>query len=162
MDTLPIKNTSNKDLRRLCDVAIQHCRAVKVANNDTFNTVLTVILQQKLDNNAWLKWVENSNDSERVPPCTKSFKFLDLQVTHLESVSHTGHKQAPGPDHKMPVKLSFVASTDDTCLACKNQGHQMNTCGVFKCWILMDNISIVRDLGLCMNCLKIGHLAENC
>ena len=77
---------------------IQHYQALKAAKKDLFEMVLAVILQQKLDEKTQLKWVEFSNDSENVPPYTEFLKFLDLDVRHVESVSHNGHKQASGSD----------------------------------------------------------------
>ena len=54
VDTVPVKNGSDKELCRLYDATIQHYRALKAANNDSFDTVLTVILQQKVDEKTWL------------------------------------------------------------------------------------------------------------
>ena len=53
------------------DAAIQHYQALKVAKNNLFNTVLTVILQQKVDDRTRLKWAEFSNNSESVASCTE-------------------------------------------------------------------------------------------
>ena len=69
----------------------------------------------------------------------------------------------PDPNRKMPsVKPSYAISTDDACLACKKRGHQIHTCSVFKGRTWADRISVVKDLGLCMNCLRAGHIAEKC
>ena len=163
VDAIPVKNGSDRELRRLYDAATQHYRALKAAKHDSFDTVLTVILQQKLDERTRLKWAEFSCESEQVPPCTELLKFLDLQARNLESVSHAGHKHASGSDRRMPsVKPSFALSNDDACLACKKQGHQIHTCSVFKGWRLADRFSVVREQGLCMNCLRKGHIAEKC
>ena len=83
-------------------------------------------------------------------------------MKHFESVFHTGHKQASGSDRKLPVKKFYASSKDDTCLAYKKRGHQIHTCSVFKGWMFADRISLVRELGLCMNCLRKVHMAENC
>ena len=48
VDAVPVKNGNDKELRRLYDIATQHYRALKAAKQDSFDTVLTVILQQKL------------------------------------------------------------------------------------------------------------------
>ena len=77
-------------------------------------------------------------------------------------VSHTGHKQDSGSDRKLPVKQSCASSTDDTCLACKKRGHQIHTCNVFKRGIFAERISVVRESGLCINCLRKRHMAEKC
>ena len=45
MDAAPVKSSSDKELHRLYDAATQHYRALNAAKNDSFDTVLTVILQ---------------------------------------------------------------------------------------------------------------------
>ena len=60
VNAVPVKNESDKELRRLYDAATQHYRALKAAKSDSFDTVLTVILQQKLDEKTRLKWEEFS------------------------------------------------------------------------------------------------------
>ena len=43
------KSGNDKELRRLYDAAIQHYRALNAAKADSFEILLTMILQQKLD-----------------------------------------------------------------------------------------------------------------
>ena len=50
-----VKNGSEKELCRLYDAVIQHYRALKATKSNSFNTVLTMILQQKLDEKTRLK-----------------------------------------------------------------------------------------------------------
>ena len=77
--------------------------------------------------------------------------------------SSSSHKDAPRSDHKMlSVKPSYAISTDDACLACKKRGHQIHTCSVFKGWIWAHRVIIIQELGLCMNCLRKGNIAEKC
>ena len=75
-----MKNGSDKELRRLYDVVTQLYQALKAAKSDSFDTIVTVILQQKLDDKTWLKWAEFSSDHVSVPPCTELLGFLDLQA----------------------------------------------------------------------------------
>ena len=106
---------------------------------------------------------EFSSENKSVPPCTELLKFFDLQAIHLESVSHAAHKHTSGFDHKMhSVKPAFAVSTDDACLACKKREHQIHTCSVFKGWTLANRISVVQEQAHCMNCLRKGHIAEEC
>ena len=102
VNAVPVKNGSDKELCHLYDAATQYYRGLKAAKNDSFDTVLTLMLQQKLDKKTQLKWVEFSSNNERVSQCTEFLKFLDLQARQLESVSHVGHKYASGSDRKMP------------------------------------------------------------
>ena len=84
MDAVPVKNGSEKELRRLYDAATRYYRALKEAKSDSFDTVLTVILKQKLDEKARLKWAEFSTDHGSVPPCTELLKFLRPFHTSVE------------------------------------------------------------------------------
>ena len=89
-----MKNKSDKELRRLYDAATQHYRALKAAMSDLFDTVLTVILQQKLHEKTGLNWAELNSDYESIPPGTEFVKFLELQAKQM-GVSLPKH--APDP-----------------------------------------------------------------
>ena len=124
MDAVPVKNESYKELRHLYDAATQHYRVLKAAKSDSFDTALTVILQQKLEAKTRLKWPELSSNNESVPPCTEHLKFLYLQARQLASVSRVGHKHASRSEYKrLSLKPSYAISTNDVCLACKKRGH---------------------------------------
>ena len=58
MDALPVKQGKLREIRRLYDPANQCYRALKAAKADSFEALLTVILQQKLDEKTRLKWAE--------------------------------------------------------------------------------------------------------
>ena len=68
VDAVPVKNGSENELRRLYDAATQHYRALKAAKRDSFDTVLTVILQQKPDEKTKLKWAEFSSETRKRSP----------------------------------------------------------------------------------------------
>ena len=55
VDATPVKNDSEKEIHRLYDAATQHYHAMKAAKADSFKMLLTVILQQKLDEKTRLK-----------------------------------------------------------------------------------------------------------
>ena len=115
-----MKNGSDKELHLQYDDATQHYGTLKAAKSNSFDTVLAVILQQKLDKKTRLKCEEFSSDHKSVPPCSEVLKFLDVQARQLESVCHVGHKHPSGSDRKMlSVKPSYAIFTDDACLACK-------------------------------------------
>ena len=102
VDSVPVKNGSDKEPCRHYDAATHHYRALKEAKSDSFDTVLTVILQQKLDEKTRLKWEEFSSNNGSVPSCTEPLEFLDVQAKQLESVSQVGHRHASRSDRKMP------------------------------------------------------------
>ena len=73
---------SNKKLRCLYDACDTTLSSAKITKDDLLETLMTVILQQKLDSKTWLNRVEFNNDSEIFPLCTEFVKFLDLYAKH--------------------------------------------------------------------------------
>ena len=70
VDAVPVKNSSNKEICRLYDPAIQHYQVLKAAKNDSFDTVLTVILHQNwITRHNWNGWsvVMTVKEFHRVP-----------------------------------------------------------------------------------------------
>ena len=56
VDTVPVKSGSDKELCHLYDAVMQHYQALKGVKNDLFHTVLTGIIQQKLNDKTRLTW----------------------------------------------------------------------------------------------------------
>ena len=66
MDVVLVKNSSDKELYHLYHAATQHYEVPKAAKNNSFEMVLTVILQQKLNEKTQLTWVKIFCGSENV------------------------------------------------------------------------------------------------
>ena len=80
----------------------------------------------------------------------------------LLTVNLTIKSQAVGKGFTDGLRLSYVTCTDDTFLACKKSGHEVHICSEFKGWMYADRISAAQELGLCINCLRNGRIAEKC
>ena len=57
VDAVPVKTGSDKELRRLYDAATQRYPGLKAPKSDSLK-ILTVILQQKLDEKRLLEWAD--------------------------------------------------------------------------------------------------------
>ena len=55
---------------------------------------LTVAMELTMDEVTRLKWMEYSNDSQKTPPYSDLFNFLDLQARHFKSVTSEWKPQA--------------------------------------------------------------------
>ena len=49
LDVPSLKEGNRKELRHFHDIALQHYRALKAMNEDSFETLLTAILELKMD-----------------------------------------------------------------------------------------------------------------
>ena len=113
----------------------------------------------KLDENIMLKWNKHSSKCERTPPIDELLEFLDLQARHRESVSHS-IRSAPKP--KATTKGAYTAVSDNRCVACKKETHPLSTCGRFQRMSRDERWELIKRSGICMNCLKVGHMANKC
>ena len=75
VDAVLVRYGSDKELCHLYDAVTQDYQALKVRKNNSFEMLLIVILEKKLDEKTLLKWAEFNSDSENVPRCTELLKF---------------------------------------------------------------------------------------
>ena len=84
---------SGKEIRRIYDVVTQHARALKADKQDSFDTLLTIIKEAKMENTLKLDWMKYSNEYKLTPPYSELLKFLDTQAQHSESLVQPGRRQ---------------------------------------------------------------------
>ena len=80
------------------------------------------ILQLKLNKDILFKWQRHSNESGKVPHYQDILDFLDLRAQFTESLNYKVECKGNPTQHF----TSFVASMDNTCVACKNGKHPLN------------------------------------
>ena len=156
-EATPLKTGSGQELCRLHNLLRQHTRALKTLGQDTLEVYLTAANELKLDDNTKLKWMEYSSNSETTPLYKELLKFLDIQVRHHETVAHS-IQLVP----KVTTRTAYVAGPATPCVACKKENHQLHNCGKFQEMTCDERWEIVRKNNCCMNCLKVGHMANKC
>ena len=87
---------------------------------------------------------------------------------HAQASKNTKPNQRPP---KRPVvtwdrstKPSYAVSTntDNPCVPCKANKHPLYACTVFQALPCAKRMSLVRGNVLCLNCLRMGHIAKQC
>ena len=68
LEATPLKNGSGKEIHRLHDIANQHTRALKAAKQDSYESLMTAILESKMDSNTMKEWQRYSLDEVKTPP----------------------------------------------------------------------------------------------
>ena len=162
-EAYPMKSDSGQELRRIHDLLSQHTRALKAADNHTLDTYLTAAIELKLHESIKLKWTEYSSKCDTTPPYTDLLEFLDLQARHHESVAQTTRKQATSTvERKIPHRFGYPARPDSTCLVCNREGHPLHSCAKFQGMSRDERWEVIKKNGLCLNCLRGGHMANKC
>ena len=145
-----LKEGNGKELRCFRDVALQHYRALKVMNEDSFQTLLTAILELKLDPTTMKDYQYSSQEHNKVPQCSDLLDFIDLQARELKNSWGDVVKKCPQayPDKK--TTKSYMASVEHSCVSCRKDNYPLNGCKTFiallpeKEWILSGTVVFVQ------------------
>ena len=107
-------------------------------------------------------WQNHSQDHKEVPPYTTLLEFIDLRARVSENtVREDIRKRTTFNSDRKSYTKSLVADIQADCVACKAAGHPLNKCKDFCALSHNLKMGIIKENGLCMNCLRLGHL-KNC
>lgn len=163
--------SSASALRGLIDNISKHLRVLNNLNlsTDNWDVLLIFFLAPKLDSQTLRKWEEKSISNEL--PSLQDFKsFLRKRADLLESITSSDLPSDQGqtrkalvttsyssPSHKVPNQNTY----NNRCPYCENS-HYINQCPKFLALNVRSRIQAVRNLRLCNNCLRPGHIVPNC
>ena len=77
------------------DEALQHYRAFKAINEDSFEAFLTAITELKMDPIIVRDWQRSSREHKEVPPCSDLLDFINLQAYDSENSLRDVVKKPP-------------------------------------------------------------------
>ena len=124
-------------------------------------TFVTSALETKLDQTTMFEWQKHSQGSKEVPDYLELLEFLDLRARATENIKgEPERKHSSNPPSKRTVIPSYVAYTDETCVACKKANHLLYSCKSFQALLHERKMGVVKDSKLCMNCLSSGHFVK--
>ena len=63
---------------------------------------------------------------------------------------------------KNAARPSYAAYADETCVAYTKATHSLDSCKSFQALSHEQNMSVVKDSRLCVNCLGSGHFVKEC
>ena len=139
-------------------------RAITAMPDNSLEAFVTSIVETKLDQTSMFAWQDYSHESRHVPSYDKLLEFLDRRAQATENVLRESSRKRPGPapERRISSKPSYTANVEETCIACKSARHPLYGCKVFKGFSHGKKLELVRENGLCLNCLKTGHFANRC
>ena len=92
-------------------------------------------------------------------------KYLYLRPRASESTTHEGvNRLAQSVPHKENAQLkpAYFATAVNSCTVCGGTKHSLHTCRKFRSLSHHQRIAAVKSNQLCFNCLKLGHLKQQC
>ncbi|XP_013179004.1 PREDICTED: uncharacterized protein LOC106126085 [Papilio xuthus] len=170
---------TDKSLRFITDHITKNLRALSTLGlpTDKWDVLIIYVITAKLDSATSFKWEEHRNSLCDKPTLSDFFTFLRKRADILEIVHRNKQEKqnkikytnSTAPYNKMQTKSFVVTSkyavsnSNKTfeCAHCKGN-HRLYECYSFKAKSPEDRNSIVASLKLCKNCLRSGHVADNC
>lgn len=171
-------------IRKLIDTVLKNMRSLKVLGEptDSWDTLIIYIIVSKLDITTEREWEEykstlysETGDSKPGLKVDHLIKFLKNRADMLETLSVSHSK----PNHQKQnaqsnTRVHCNVSTDQTqqhkskansskksCLMC-SKTHPLYSCQQFLNTDVKFRLKLVKENGLCLNCLRKGHTVENC
>lgn len=138
-----LKDGSERELRHLHDVALQHFRALKAMGHEPSGSFITSVLELKLDVNTMSKWQWHSQASTDVPHYQQLLDIINLcaQASETSVSGHDKKLSKVEPQYMKknftPAKpvASFAASADtptSNCILCSTEKHPLYVCSKFR------------------------------
>ena len=140
-----LKNGNGRELQLLHDTVNQHMQAIKPIDYSPWMLVKSV-LETKLDQTTMFEWKKHSQGSKEVPDYLEPWEFLDLRAQSAEKTKGEPEwKHSSNPLLKKTARPSYVANTDQMCVACKKANHPLYSCKSFQALSHERKMGVVKD-----------------
>lgn len=155
-----ITKESSEKIRNLLDSVSKHLRALEQLEQPTVNwdTLIIYLITTKLDETTARKWEQYKIDNE-VPTLENLKTFLKGRADMLETLEIKNQSQKK--NFKPNTNTRGFFSSTPNCAYCKKD-HYIYNCNEFIKLPVQERIEKVRNIKLCINCLRFGHHSKVC
>lgn len=172
LDISQMSRESYESLKQIINTTQIHVQCLKSLGIpvDSWDAILVPIIAAKLDfqtNKEWEAKLNVETDNyEKVPSIELLLEFLNNKQNTLETITKrkANDQIKPKPGHNTnsrDVKAFIAVDAACTCAYC-NENHLIPNCESFLNLDVNTRNKRVRELKLCLNCLRKGHFVPNC
>lgn len=157
----PMRSDSPLELRKLVDTTMECIRSLKVMKVpvEHWDVIISYLIVDKLDRESKQQWELNIKSGE-IPSLKELIEFLDQRSRALTNLSsRTSNIHFSDNIHKSSRSSNNTSA--ECCPQCSDT-HYLNKCADFRNLSLDDKQSLVRNNGICDNCLRSGHTSQQC
>lgn len=121
-----------------------------------WDDILVHILLHKMDEETQTAFEQSLTDNKRLITIEELLKFLERRFQSLETRAKNDKVAT------RTCALTTATESNTKCKICKGEAHKIYACKKFTNAELNQRWKWVKDLQLCVNCLKQGHQAKVC
>ncbi|XP_037942998.1 uncharacterized protein LOC119675852 [Teleopsis dalmanni] len=128
---------------------------------EEWDAILVHLTLKKLDRGTQTAFEQSLKDNRSLVSFEELLQFIESRFQSLEAFGR-------GFNVKVLNTSRVVAATNEgsnyekLCPACKNDRHPLYTCKSFIQELPTKRLQLVKQMRLCINCLKFGHFAREC
>ncbi|XP_037932605.1 uncharacterized protein LOC119667388 [Teleopsis dalmanni] len=128
---------------------------------EQWDAILVHLTLKKLDRGTQTAFEQSLKDNRSLVSFEELLQFIESRFQSLEAFGR-------GFNVKVLNTSRVVAATNEgsnyekLCPACKNDRHPLYTCKSFIQELPTKRLQLVKQMRLCINCLKFGHFAREC
>lgn len=161
-----VANGSAADLRHLSDKVNSHLRALhNIGSKEQIaDGLLIYLVTSKMDSSSQMKWEEGLKMDE-LSTWSSLSKYLELRCRMLENLENAAidknQQNSRNSKSKRFVHVS-AAIPSRSCLLCDDKDHFITQCKQFQNLLPAQRLERAKQLKLCLNCLRMGHMLKKC
>ncbi|XP_045448243.1 uncharacterized protein LOC123656620 [Melitaea cinxia] len=176
-----IQKESSQSIRHLIDITNKNLRALSTLDQPTqyWDTLIIHMMADKLDTTTRREWETHRNSLNNPPPLDIFMTFLSNRADLLETLQESKIIKSQKYDYNKS-NTNFLADVKHNqnsnyninkaqnvyekvvnCPMC-NQSHFLFNCETFKSLSIEDRIKKAKDVKVCLNCLRPGHMENRC
>ncbi|XP_037929505.1 uncharacterized protein LOC119663992, partial [Teleopsis dalmanni] len=152
-------------LRHIVDtVSALFCSLLSLGSEaDILNAIVIHLVLSKVDNETKI-FYDSQQDFESLPSWESCYTLLSRRCQFLESNSKrcNNDKVNDTKNNSFNRKLTTFVNTKINCMKCNGGDHSLGSCPSFVKLTFNDKFKFVKDLSVCLNCLRKGHVVKNC
>lgn len=184
----PMVNDSSLELYKIKDECCIRLRALKALGQNTehWDIILVQLVASRIDAESRKAW-EMSLDAKELPTWDDLLKFLIKRARILESLENnkssltqssqaqkmlydakfkaqsSGHQRQPqSKNFHIQQAAGNGINSKPSCIFCKATTHYSNQCPEFMALSINQRFGKVKELNICLNCLRTGHRVKEC
>ncbi|XP_037931192.1 uncharacterized protein LOC119666003 [Teleopsis dalmanni] len=130
---------------------------------DILNAIIIHLVLSKVDNETKI-FYDSQQDFESLPCWESCYSLLSRRCQFLDSNSKrcNNDKVNDTKNNSFNRKLTTFVNTKINCMKCNGGDHSLGSCPSFVKLTFNDKFKFVKDLFVCLNCLRKGHVVKNC
>ncbi|XP_037926691.1 uncharacterized protein LOC119661419 [Hermetia illucens] len=151
-------------LKKLHDVTKECLAGLKNFNINiaSWDPILLHILLKKLDKVTHALYEQTLTSPRELQLVDALLAFLERHFQSLEALC--SDKRSTTQNKPTKRTSALISTKDSQSLQCKNceGSHRIYTCEAFKQLSIWDRVAKIKQLRLCLNCLREGHRRAQC